>query len=91
MLTENGEMSEVTEAAERTAIFRVWRRPKALILRAHSFTEKQHRGLLGNALLLWFSSVKLCALCGKGLVFPEPSTELLGHQFIYQLRVGLAF
>lgn len=88
MVTENGRLAEVTEAAERMGTRR-FRKPKNLTTESTEFhKEKIHRGFLMFS--LWFFSVFLCVLCGKDPL-PEPSTQLLSHQFVYQLRIGLAF
>lgn len=87
MVTYNWRLAEVTEAAERP---RPSPNAEGLPHKAKSFTkESQRRALSGKPLCC--SSVKLGVLCGKRFGLPEPSTQLLSHQFVHQLRIGLAF
>jgi hypothetical protein len=66
MVTENGRLEEVTEAAERMGLFR------CTLEKGNPFnhgstgvhTGEKHRGLITDADFCGFSSVKLCALCG---------------------------
>ena len=64
MVTENGRLAEVTEAAERMGIIPPLSREGKIFNHTgtQGFTEGKHRGVLGNIFSVVFLCVPLCSL-----------------------------
>jgi len=64
MVTENGRLAEVTEAAERMGDHSaaLARRQNLQPQRTRGFTEGKNRGVLGNIFSVVFICVPLCSL-----------------------------
>jgi hypothetical protein len=82
MVTDNCGLAEVTKAAER--MVRAFpKTQKPLPQRAQRHTKEQHRGVLGNALLYGFPLCAYVLSVVRILTLSEPSTQLLGHEFVH--------
>jgi len=82
MVTENGRLAEVTEAAERMGIIPpLSREGKIFNPRGRGVSQRERTEAYWAIFSLWFLSVCLCARCGK--ILPIHSIQLLRHQFIH--------